>query len=107
MPALAMSRSAPPELRPGAPLAPLTTIRVGGPADWLAEPRSFRAAVAALAWARDGDVPVAVVGLGSNLLVADEGFRGLVIRLGGRLRGISVRGTDVWCGGGASLPRAV
>jgi len=100
-------RPAPPELRPGAPLAPLTTIRVGGPADWLAEPRSFRAAVAALAWARDGDVPVAVVGLGSNLLVADEGFRGLVIRLGGRLRAISVRGSDVWCGGGASLPRAV
>ena len=97
----------PPELVPGAPLAPLTTIRVGGPADWLCTVRSFRDAVGALAWARDGGVPVAVVGRGSNLLVADEGFRGLALRLAGRLTAISVRGTELWCGGGASLPRAV
>ena len=50
---------------------------------------------------------MAVVGRGSNLLVADEGFRGLVLRLVGRLTSISVRGTGLWCGGGASLPRAV
>ncbi|MDX6554240.1 MAG: UDP-N-acetylmuramate dehydrogenase, partial [Miltoncostaeaceae bacterium] len=97
----------PPELVPGAPLAPLTTIRVGGPADWLCTTRSFRDAVGALAWARANDVPVAVVGRGSNLLVADEGFRGLALRLAGRLTAISVRGTELWCGGGASLPRAV
>jgi UDP-N-acetylmuramate dehydrogenase len=97
----------PPELVPGAPLAPLTTIRVGGPADWLCTVRSFREAVAALAWARGNGVPVAVVGRGSNLLVADEGFRGLALRLAGRLTAISVRGTELWCGGGASLPRAV
>ncbi|CAN0449284.1 unnamed protein product, partial [Phaeothamnion confervicola] len=57
--------------------------------------------------AAEHEVPVAVVGRGSNLLVADEGFRGLVLRLVGRLTAISVRGTDLWCGGGASLPRAV
>jgi UDP-N-acetylmuramate dehydrogenase len=51
---------------------------------------------------------VAVVGKGSNLIVDDAGFRGLVIRLAGRLSSISVRGADtLWCGGGASLPRAV
>ena len=97
----------PPELDPGAPLAPLTTIRVGGPADWLCTVRSFRDAVGALRWAADHGVPVAVVGRGSNLLVADEGFRGLALRLAGRLTAISVRGTELWCGGGASLPRAV
>ncbi len=97
----------PPELVPGASLAPLTTIRVGGPADWLCTARSFRDAVGALAWARENGVPVAVVGRGSNLLVADEGFRGLALRLAGRLTAISVRGTELWCGGGASLPRAV
>lgn len=97
----------PPDLVPGAPLAPLTSIRVGGPADWLSTVRSFGAAVAALRWAREGGVPVAVVGRGSNLLVSDDGFRGLVLRLAGRLTAISVRGADVWCGGGASLPRAV
>ncbi len=104
---LAVVAPIPPELRAGAPLAPLTSIRVGGPADWSAAAGSFRAVVAALAWARDADARVAVVGRGSNLLVADEGFRGLVVRLTGRLQAISVRGTDLWCGGGASLPRAV
>jgi len=97
----------PPELRINAPLASLTTIRVGGAADWLCEVRSFRQVSAALAWARDAGVRVAIVGKGSNLIVSDEGFRGLVLRLAGRLTAISVRGTEVWCGGGASLPRAV
>lgn len=96
-----------PELQHDEPLAPLTTIRVGGPADWLCRAASFRDVVDALAWARDEGVPVAVVGRGSNLLVSDEGFRGLVLRLVGRLTSISVRGADLWCGGGASLPRAV
>lgn len=102
-----MTTARPPELRVNAPLASLTTIRVGGAADWLCEVRSFRQVSAALAWARDADVRVAIVGKGSNLIVSDEGFRGLVLRLAGRLTAISVRGTEVWCGGGASLPRAV
>ncbi len=96
-----------PDLATDAPLAPLTTIRVGGTADVLCRAGSFRDVVAALAWARDAGMPTAVVGRGSNLLVSDEGFRGLVLRLVGRLTAISVRGTDLWCGGGASLPRAV
>lgn len=102
-----LTRSTHPELVPNAPLARFTTIRVGGDADWLAECGSARAVTAALAWARDEGVPVAIVGKGSNLLIDDAGFRGLVIRLRGRLEGISVRGERLWCGGGASLPRAV
>ncbi len=97
----------PPELERGASLAPLTTIRVGGPADYLAGASSFRAVVRVLGWARARDLPVAIIGRGSNLLVSDEGWRGVALRLHGRLTAISVRGTDVWCGGGASLPRAV
>jgi UDP-N-acetylmuramate dehydrogenase len=106
MPALAANRHRP-DIASDAPLAPLTTIRVGGTADHLCRVTSFAGAVAALAWARDRGVPVAVVGRGSNLIVSDAGFRGLVLRLAGRLTAISVRGDDVWCGGGASLPRAV
>ncbi len=104
-----VTRTAPthPELTANAPLSRFTTIRVGGNADWLAEPGSARAVTAALAWARDAGVPVAVVGRGSNLLIDDAGFRGLVLRLRGRLQGISVRDERLWCGGGASLPRAV
>ena len=97
----------PPDLERGASLAPLTTIRVGGPADYLAGAASFRAVVRVLDWARSQDLPVAVIGRGSNLLVSDEGWRGVALRLHGRLTTISVRGTDLWCGGGASLPRAV
>lgn len=96
-----------PGLERDAPLAPLTTIRVGGPADGLVAARWSRQVGAALAWAARAGMPVAVVGRGSNLLVSDGGFRGLVVRLTGSLSGISVRGTDLWCGGGSSLPRAV
>lgn len=107
MEAILEAPAAPPEMGRDVPLAPLTTIRVGGTADALCAARAFRDVVAALAWARGAGLPVAVVGRGSNLIVSDEGFRGLVLRLTGRLAGISVRGTDLWCGGGASLPRAV
>lgn len=100
--------SEPAGLERDAPLARFTTIRVGGPADWLVSARTSREVVGALSWAQGADIPVAVVGRGSNLLVSDEGFRGLVLRLTGpALTGISVRGTALWCGGGASLPRAV
>lgn len=99
---------APQGIREQAPLAPLTSIKVGGPADALATCTSFRVVTQALRWARDRSAPVAVVGRGSNLIVDDDGFRGLVIRLAGRLSSISVRGDrTLWCGGGASLPRAV
>ena len=99
---------APAAIQRTAPLAPLTSIKVGGPADALATCTSFRAVTQALQWARQQDAPVAVVGRGSNLIVDDDGFRGMVIRLAGRLSSISVRGDrTLWCGGGASLPRAV
>ena len=99
---------APPDLARDVPLASFTTIRVGGTADAVSTARSFAGVVASLAWARERGVPVAVVGRGSNLIVSDDGFRGMVLRLAGRLTSISVRGaTTLWCGGGASLPRAV
>jgi UDP-N-acetylmuramate dehydrogenase len=67
-------------LRAGAPLAPLTTFRVGGPADWLIETRSSSEIETALAMARAASMPVTILGGGSNVLVADAGVRGLVIR---------------------------
>ena len=95
-------------IRENVSLAPFTSIKVGGPADALAMCTSFAGVTEALRWAADRNAPVAVVGKGSNLIVDDAGFRGLVIRLAGRLSSISVRGADtLWCGGGASLPRAV
>ena len=63
------------------PLAPLTTLDVGGPARWLVDASSEAEVAAALAWARDRALPTLVLGGGSNLLVADRGFDGLVLCL--------------------------
>ncbi len=70
-----------------APLAGLTTFHVGGPAEWLLETRSAEDIVAALKLSRREGVPVTVLGGGSNVLVADAGIRGLVVRpRGGGIR---------------------
>ena len=61
-------------------LSDYTTFRVGGPADWLIETRSSREMVQALQIARDNGMPATILGGGSNVLVADRGVRGLVIR---------------------------
>jgi UDP-N-acetylmuramate dehydrogenase len=66
-----------------APLAPLTTFKVGGPADWLANLRSGDDVRRALSVARELDLAVTILGGGSNVLVADAGLRGLVIRIHG------------------------
>jgi UDP-N-acetylenolpyruvoylglucosamine reductase len=93
------------ELEPNAPLARLTTVRTGGGAEWLARASSRRELAEALAWAREHDRPVRVIGSGSNLLVADAGVRGLVVKLEGELTRIERDGDGLRCGGGARLPR--
>jgi UDP-N-acetylmuramate dehydrogenase len=70
----------PAQIHRAAPLAPLTTFKVGGPADWLVEPRSAGEVAAVLNAARSAGVPVTLLGGGSNVLVADEGVRGVVVR---------------------------
>jgi len=62
------------------PLAPLTTFRVGGPAEWLVETRSSEEILQLLRLADAAAVPVTLLGGGSNVLIADAGVRGLVIR---------------------------
>jgi UDP-N-acetylmuramate dehydrogenase len=85
-------------------LSRLTTIRVGGPADYFARPDSESDVVELLAWAEADGLRVGVVGSGSNLLVADAGFRGLVLKLDGELAEIEHRDSRVEAGGGARLP---
>jgi UDP-N-acetylmuramate dehydrogenase len=88
------------------PLARLTTVRTGGPADYFARPADQRQLEQLLAWAGDEGVEVGVVGSGSNLLVADDGFRGLVLKLDGDLSAIEREADSLVCGGGARLPKA-
>ncbi|MGH3111740.1 MAG: UDP-N-acetylmuramate dehydrogenase [Gaiellaceae bacterium] len=86
----------------GVALARLTTIGTGGPAAALARPRSLAALGDALGFAQAEGLGVVVVGLGSNLLAADEGVNALVIRLEGELAGVEIGGTLLRAGGGAT-----
>jgi len=86
------------------PLARLTTVRTGGAGEFFARAGSQRALVELLAWAADLGVPVSVVGSGSNLLVADAGAAGLVVKLDRDLATIVLDGPALLCGGGARLP---
>jgi len=93
-----------PAARRDAPLGPLTTYRVGGPAALLVEVddveglRSVAGAVAV------SGLPTLVVGKGSNLLVADAGFPGIAVVLGPGFAGVDVEGATVRAGGSASFP---
>jgi UDP-N-acetylmuramate dehydrogenase len=86
----------------GVPLARHTTIGTGGPATAFARPETLDELTGALRWAAERSLPVAAVGLGSNLLVADEGVDALVVRLAGGLAGAEVRGELLVAGGGAA-----
>ena len=84
------------------PLAKLTTIGTGGPATAFAKPSNLSELEQALAWAAERDLQVATVGLGSNLLAADDGVDALVLRLAGDLAAVRVEGDTLSAGGGAT-----
>ena len=90
-------------LHEGVALSKYTTLGTGGPARWLGSPGIVDELVEMLAWARDEDLPVAAVGLGSNLLAADEVYPGLVLKLGGELASAQVEDGLLAAGGGAPL----
>jgi UDP-N-acetylenolpyruvoylglucosamine reductase len=96
----------PTDLERNHPLARLTTVRTGGPADFFARADSAERLAELLGWADREQIAVGVVGSGSNLLIADAGFRGLVMKLDGALARIEQRGQRLLCGGGARLPQA-
>ena len=86
-----------PAVRERVPLAPLTTLGVGGQARWFVEARDEASVVAAHAWARARGVSLRVLGGGSNVVVADAGVEALVVQLA--LRGIDAHAAD----GGVSV----
>ena len=85
----------------GVALSRFTTLGTGGPAAAFARPESEAELSELLAWAAERGLAVAVVGLGSNLLVADDGVDALVLRLAGELAAVSVEGDVLRAGGGA------
>jgi UDP-N-acetylenolpyruvoylglucosamine reductase len=82
----------------------LTTVRTGGPAAYFARPSRLEELHALLDWAAENELEVGVVGSGSNLLIADQGFKGVLIKLDKHLSATEISGTSITCGGGARLP---
>jgi UDP-N-acetylenolpyruvoylglucosamine reductase len=86
------------------PLSRLTTVRTGGPAELFARAGDEARLLELLAWAGEAGVRVSVVGSGSNLLVADAGVAGLVVKLDRALASIATQSPRILAGGGARLP---
>ena len=87
-------------LTPNRPLADLTWLRVGGPADWLFQPAD-EADLARFLAALDPAIAVFPIGVGSNLIVRDGGIRAVVIRLGRGFNSIEIQGDRVIAGAAA------
>ncbi|HEX2015621.1 MAG TPA: UDP-N-acetylmuramate dehydrogenase [Solirubrobacteraceae bacterium] len=81
-----------------------TTVRTGGPAEHFARTGQEQRLAELMRWATGEGLAVNVVGSGSNLLVADRGVPGLVVKLDGELAAIEAHGQTLQCGGGARLP---
>ncbi len=93
------------EIKDNVVLAPLTSYRIGGPAKYYVRPRRLEELQAALAWANEEDLLSFILGAGSNVLVADRGYNGLIIHLQGFLSNLQEPNREgVWeIGSGASL----
>ncbi len=87
------------------PMKNHTTFRVGGTADMLAEPKSQDELLKLLAAASAENIPVTIIGNGSNLLVTDKGIRGLVIKLAKQFSLVEVDGEYITCQSGALMSK--
>ena len=95
-------------LQPDEPLAPHTWLRLGGPAQYLAEPTSMEELELLVKRARDENLPTRLLGGGSNVLIRDQGVSGVVIRLTApAFSEIRVDGNHVFAGSGAKLAQVV
>ncbi|MBR0381982.1 MAG: UDP-N-acetylmuramate dehydrogenase [Eubacterium sp.] len=85
------------------PMSRHTTFCVGGPADYFVSPGSQEEAAFAVRCAREEQVPFFVVGKGSNLLVSDRGYRGMILQIGKNLQDVRTDGTVITADAGATL----
>jgi UDP-N-acetylmuramate dehydrogenase len=92
------------DVREGEPLARHVSFRIGGPADVLVVPRSVDEVVAVVRWVFDAGLPMVVLGQGSNVLIADAGVRGVVLKIGKGIDAVTFDGDRVTAQAGAGLP---
>ncbi len=93
------------EFKENVPMSEHTSFKIGGCADVLAVVKNTEELKAVISLSRTLDIPYMVIGNGSNLLVSDEGIRGVVVRLEGQFKEISVEGNLITAGAGASLTK--
>ena len=91
---------------PNEPMKNHTTFHIGGNADCFCEVKTVDALKKILTLCRENNIPCFIIGLGSNLLVSDNGFKGIVIKLGGAFTEMHVENNQISCGAGASLASA-
>lgn len=95
------------EIRLSEPLAPYTSLKLGGPADVFLIPKTKEDIAEAVKWIRKYHIPHYYLGYGTNILVGDEGFKGVVVSIADSLNAITIQGTKVYAEAGASLPMLV
>ena len=88
---------------PDEPLSEHTTFRIGGPADFLVQPSDEEEIAKAAAFCKAESIPFYVIGNGSNLLAADQGFRGVILQLGRSWSDVKVSGSRIDAQSGAML----
>ena len=93
------------EVRAAVPLASVTTLRIGGPAEFFVRVESEAALTHVVTVAREGEVALHLHGHGSNVLFPDDGMRGIVCRLRGELEQVDMEGATVRAGAGVTLAR--
>ncbi len=92
------------KIKENEPMRNHTTWRIGGPVELLVQPESTEELRQALQEAKASRKPFYVIGSGSNLLVADDGLAGTVIKLGGSLRGLQITDQTIVAEAGVPLP---
>ena len=88
-----------------APLAQHNSWKIGGPADLLIEPENTQQVADIVRFARDRQIPLVVIGQGTNLLFDDAGVRGIVLKIGAQMADIKIDGQKILAEGGAWVPQ--
>ncbi|WP_114679322.1 UDP-N-acetylmuramate dehydrogenase [Desulfotruncus alcoholivorax] len=104
-PAQLLSEKIKGEVRFNEPMSKHTSWHIGGMADIFVMPKDIADLREALSYAKRSELPVSIIGNGTNLLVSDFGIRGMVIKIGPGLCQIEVRGERIRAGAGVPLPR--
>lgn len=87
------------------PLALHTTFRIGGPADYFAIPKNTEEIMELIGLCKKNDIPYYVIGNGSNILVSDKGYRGVIIQIATGMNDIKVEDTRIYAQAGAMLAK--